>query len=156
MKKHLTCTALLVLIVGIMLFFFWPYLSMAFMSSAHYREDDWPLYQALTPDILKGLPRISEHYEFSYTNVSGPQAYIYSVNFKGTSQGIEIRKYLYDHGYMPQSTCQVEAECWRSFSNNDVISLAEFPIENEIFVDIYRSLSTLPLVPHQDRISHPH
>ena len=144
MKKFIIVSVVLGL-VGVALAFGWPYIKMGFASSAYYTERDKPEYEYYTPELLKKMPRISNNYEFSYSNISGPQAYVFSVNFHGSSDSIEIQNYLKTKGYKLQKTCHVEAVCWQSYKNNDVISIATFPSSNEVFVDLYRSPYTEPL-----------
>jgi hypothetical protein len=144
-RKFITVTFAVLALTGIGLALGWPYLKMGFTSSAHYTEKDKLEYEYYTPELLKKMPRISDNYEFSYSNISGPQAYVFSVHFQGASNGIEIQNYLKNEGYELQGTCDVEAECWRSYKSNDVISIAKFSSPNEIFVDLYRSPYTEPL-----------
>ncbi|MDF7681756.1 hypothetical protein PT300_14655 [Enterobacteriaceae bacterium ESL0689] len=139
MRKIITVSFAVLILAGTGLAFSWPYLKMGFADSAHYTEDDKPEYEYYTPDLLKNMPRISDHYEFSFSNISGPQAYVFSVHFQGTADSIAIQNYLKTQGYEAQKTCHVEAVCWRSYKSNDVISIAKFTSPDEIFVDLYRS-----------------
>lgn len=145
MRKFITFSAAVLMLSGVTLTFAWPYFKMGFASSAHYTEQDKREYQYYTPELLKKMPRISDNYEFSYSNISGPQAYVFSIHFQGSSDSIKIQNYLKVEGYELQKTCNVEAECWRSYKNNDVISIAKLSSPNEVFVDLYRSPYTQPL-----------
>lgn len=139
MKKFITVFSVVSLFVGVALTLGWPYLDMGFSSSANYTQRDKREYDHYTPELLKRMPRISDNYEFSYSNISGPQAFVYGIQFNGTNDASRIREYLISEGYELQKTCNVEAECWRSHKTNDVISIANFLSSKEIFVDLYRS-----------------
>ncbi|MBT0724866.1 hypothetical protein HH682_10590 [Rosenbergiella sp. S61] len=145
MRKFTTVFSVVLLFVGVALTLGWPYLKMGFASSANYTERDKREYDYYTPELIKKMPRISDNYEFSYSNISGPQAYVFSVHFQGARDSIKIQNYLKTEGYELQKTCDVEAECWRSHKTNDVISIAKFLSSNEIFVDLYRSSYNEPL-----------
>lgn len=138
MKKFIAVLAVVLLLCGIAFVFIWPVLRMEFASSAHYNEQDKREYKYYTPELLKKMPRISKDYEFHYTNISGPQAFVFGIHFNGTTETSRIRKYLISEGYIPQKECQVQAECWRSPRNNDVVSLYKLVEFNEAGVEIYR------------------
>lgn len=80
MKKFIIVSVVLGLVSGA-LAFGWPYLKIGFASSAYYTERDKPEYEYYTPELLKKIPRISNNYEFSYSNISGPQAYVFFSKF---------------------------------------------------------------------------
>jgi len=116
----------------------WPYVRMAFASSAHYSQQDKRQYNYYTPDLLKEMPRLSDNYEFSYSNISGPQAFVYGLQFKGTTDTSRIRDYLLSRGYEKQKQCQTKAECWRSSRNQDVVSFYSLAELNLVSVELYR------------------
>ena len=116
----------------------WPYVQMGFASSAHYTQMDTREYEYYTPDLLKKMPRISDNYEFSYSNISGPQAFVYGIQFNGTTDTSKIREYLISEGYEQQKHCQTEAECWRSPRSKDIVSFYSLPKLDLVSVEIYR------------------
>lgn len=124
--------------VGIALAVTFPYVRMEFASSAHYTELDKREYEYYTPELLQKLPRISDHYEFSYSNISGPQAFVYGVQFNGTTDTSKIRDYLISKGYEPLKQCQTEAVCWRSPHSQDVVSFYSLSELDLVGVEIYR------------------
>lgn len=145
MRKLITRTGIFFLVVGIALAIAWPYLKMEFASSAHYTELDKREYAYFTPELLKNMPRISNDYRFEYGNVTGPEAHVFTVHIYGTTDSSVIRDYLRAEGYEPQKTCDVEAECWRSHKNNDVVTIAKFISPKEVFVQLSQSPYTRPL-----------
>ncbi|AUX72205.1 hypothetical protein [Erwinia pyrifoliae] len=145
MKKHVIFRTCVIFVAAIILATGWTFLKLEFAGSAYYTEKDWLEYEFYTPDLLKRIPRISDEYTFEFGNVTGPEAHVFSVHFQGVTDSNEIRNYLKSEGYEPQKTCNVEAECWRSYKNNDVISVAKFLSPKEVFVDVYRSPYTEPL-----------
>lgn len=139
MKKILTGLAIAVLIGVIMLAVAWPYVKMEFASSAQYTELDKQEYEYYTPALLKQMPRISHDYEFRYANISGPQAFVYSIEFKGFTDASKIRDYLSQAGYQLQKSCDIEAECWiSSHSKQDIVTLNQSLSLQIVGVDIYR------------------
>jgi len=116
----------------------WPYIQMEFASSAHYTQMDKREYEYYTPDLLKEMPRISDNYEFSYSNISGPQAFVYGIQFNGTTDTSKIREYLRAKGYEQQKQCQTEADCWRSPRSKDVVSFYSLSKLDLVSVEIYR------------------
>ncbi|MCU5771154.1 hypothetical protein N5923_02430 [Erwiniaceae bacterium BAC15a-03b] len=134
-----------ILVAGMLLTAVWTFLKLEFAGSASYTEQDWLKYEFYTPELLKKMPRISDDYNFDFANITGPEALVFSVHFQGTTDSSEIQNYLRAKGYEPQKTCSIEAECWRSYKSNDVISIGKFMSSKEIFVDIYRSPYTDPL-----------
>lgn len=136
MKKVIVMS--IVCISGITAITVWPYMKMEFASSAHYTEQDKREYEYYTPELLKEIPRISKDYEFSYSNISGPQAFVYSVQFNGTTNTSQIHDYLVSKGYVSQNTCDTAAECWRSPHSKDVVSFYGLEKLNLVSVEIYR------------------
>ena len=149
MKKVIVATISVLAIAGISLIVAWPYLRMEFASSAHYTEEDIAEYDYYTPTILKKIPRVSDDYRFDFSKGTGKDESVYTVHFYGATGSDLIISYLMAEGYERQKTCDVEAECWRSFKNNDVITIAHFTSPEEIFVQVYRSPYTKPLVNSQ-------
>jgi len=138
MRKIIVILIGVVVMAGIALVVGWPYLRMEFASSAHYTEQDKREYEYYTPELLKEMPRISDNYVFSYSNISGPQAFVYGVQFNGTTDTSKIREYLISKGYEPKSQCQTEAECWHSPHNKDVVSFYGLAALGVVGVEIYR------------------
>ena len=138
MRKLITILACLLLLAGMVSVFVWPYIKMEFASSAHYTEKDKREYEYYTPELLKKMPRISDDYEFSYSNISGPQAFVFGIQFNGTTDTTKIRNYLTSQGYSPQKKCQTEAECWQSPRSIDVVSFYKLTKLNLVGVEIYR------------------
>lgn len=127
-----------VVVVGALALTVLPYIQMEYASSAHYTQLDKREYEFYTPELIKEMPRISDNYEFNYSNVSGPQAFVFSIQFNGTTDMSKIREYLESRGYEKQTQCQTEAECWRSHLSKDVVSLYNLPKLNTVNVEIYR------------------
>lgn len=138
MKRNITILFSIFIFGVIALVAGWPYIQMGFASSAHYTELDNREYEYYTPDLLKEMPRISKNYAFSYTNISGPQAFVYGVQFKGTTDTSKIREYLKNKGYEHEKECQTAAECWRSPRSKDVVSFYSLSELNLVGVEIYR------------------
>ncbi|MBT0723155.1 hypothetical protein HH682_01610 [Rosenbergiella sp. S61] len=138
MRKFITIFSVVLLFVGVALTLGWPYLEVGFASSANYTERDKREYDYYTPELLKRMPRISDNYEFSYSNISGPQAFVYGIQFNGTNDTSRIREYLISEGYEKQKQCQTEAECWISPHSKDVVSFYSLPKSDFVEVEIYR------------------
>ena len=145
MRKTLVALVGVIIIAGIALVFGWPYVRMEFATSAHYTEQDKREYEYYTPDILKRMPRVSDNYSFDFSKGSGRNEFVFTIHFYGIKDSGVIINFLKSEGYEPQKTCDVEAECWRSYKNNDVISIAYFTSPKEVFVQIYRSPYTKSL-----------
>ncbi|MDK1702531.1 hypothetical protein OSR40_002130 [Serratia rubidaea] len=139
MRKSVTVALGVIVAAGIVLAAALPYLKMEFADSAHYTEQDTREYEYYTPELLKNMPKISNDYEFNYSNISGPQALVFGIQFNGTTDTGKIRDYLVSEGYQPQQQCQTEAECWRSAQSKDVVSFYQSTELNLVSVEIYRS-----------------
>ncbi|MCO4311895.1 hypothetical protein [Pectobacterium versatile] len=125
----------------------WPYIKMNFAGSAHYTEQDKREYAFYTPDILKAMPRITDRYDFNFSNVTGPEAKVWTVNFYGTDDTRKVHTYLTSMGYEKQVRCDVEAECWRTAGTKDVVTIATFDTDKSVMVQVYSSPYTAPLPP---------
>ncbi|POE07136.1 hypothetical protein BV921_20960 [Pectobacterium odoriferum] len=123
----------------------WPYIKMNFAGSAHYTEQDKREYAFYTPDFLKTMPRITDRYDFNFSNVTGPEAKIWTVNFYGTDDTSKVHTYLTSMGYEKQARCDVEAECWRTAGTKDVVTVATFDTDNSVMIQVYSSPYTAPL-----------
>ena len=145
MRKCIIFRTCVIFVVGMILAAIWTFLKLEFASSAYYTKQDWLEYEFYTPGLLKKMPRVSDEYQFEFGNITGPEAHVFSVHFQGATDSSDIRDYLKAEGYELQKTCNLEAECWRSYKNNDVISIVKRLSPKEIFVDIYRSPYTVPL-----------
>ncbi|AVJ17834.1 hypothetical protein ACWA06_01315 [Serratia rhizosphaerae] len=131
----------LVLIIGIVAAwtYCWPFIKMNFAGSAQYTEQDSRQYEFYTPELFKNMPRITDHYDFNYANVAGPEALIYAVTFYGTDDTRHVNDYLTAMGYQPQPTCMVVAECWRTTGSKDVVMVAQLSEPERVFIQIYSS-----------------
>ncbi|MEN3753799.1 hypothetical protein ABC733_17605 [Mangrovibacter sp. SLW1] len=79
-----------------------PYIKMEFVGSAHYTEQDQREYKFYTPDILKRMPRISDHYDFDFSNITGPANQVNAIKFYGTDDTSIINSYLASLDYKKQ------------------------------------------------------
>ncbi|MEW5289709.1 MULTISPECIES: hypothetical protein [Erwinia] len=145
MRKAIIVLIGVIVISGVVLLVGWPYVKMEFVNSAHYTEQDIREYEYYTPEILKKIPRVSNNYSFDFSKGPGNDESVFTVHFYEAKDSSIITGYLRSEGYERQKTCDVEAECWRSHKNNDVISVAYFTSPKEIFVQIYRSPYTKSL-----------
>ncbi|MDV2862102.1 hypothetical protein [Phytobacter ursingii] len=100
-------------VVAVGLVYAWPYVKMDFAESASYTDRDKREYEFFTPDLLKKIPRVSESYQFGYSNVSGPDLLIHDVKFLGTTDASRINIYLEENGYKRLGICDIEGECWQ-------------------------------------------
>jgi len=146
MKKILIGLAVAVLVSIIVLAIAWPYVKMEFASYAQYTEQDTREYEYFTPELLKNMPRITNDYRFEYGNVTGPEAHVFTVHIYGTTDSSTIRDYLRAQGYEPQKVCDVEAECWRSHKNSNVVTIAKFVSPEEVFIQLSQSPYNEPLI----------
>lgn len=144
MNKRIIVKVSGVFVLGFFLVTGWFFLKLFFSGSATYTEKDWMEYEFYTPGLLKEMPRISDKYQFDFSNITGPDAHVFTVHFYNVTDSEEIRNYLKNKGYEPQTSCDVEAECWKKHNdpNNDVISLVKFQSPDEVFVQIYRKFGT--------------
>ncbi|MGQ7746010.1 hypothetical protein ACUNDQ_17600 [Pectobacterium brasiliense] len=134
MSKPLKIFAVIgIIVVAVVIGTTWPYISMNFASSAHY------------PDILKNMPRITARYDFNFSNVTGPEAKVWTVNFYGTEDTSKVHIYLASMGYEKQDRCDVEAECWRAAGTHDVVTVATFDTDKSVMVQVYSSPYAEPL-----------
>lgn len=116
--------------------YYWPTITMNFASSAQYTEQDEREYAFYTPELLKKMPRISERYQFDYTNVSGPQALIYTVTFYGADDTRKISDYLTAAGYQRQPECLFAGECWTSAHTHYAVSVVKPDGAKEVTVQV--------------------
>ncbi|HGI0856836.1 TPA: hypothetical protein ACJPZJ_001601 [Yersinia enterocolitica] len=100
-------------VVAVGLVYAWPYVKMDFAESASYTDRDKREYEFFTPELLKKIPRVSESYQFGYSNVSGPDLLIHDVKFLGTTDASRINTYLEENGYKRLGICDIEGECWQ-------------------------------------------
>lgn len=125
---------LVVITVG--LGYIWPYVKMDFAESASYTEQDKREYEFFTPDILKKIPRVSDNYQFGYSNVSGPGLLIYDVSFSGTTDASKVNTYLEENGYKRLGICDIEGECWQGDDPKVSISVGIVPKPEAIIVSV--------------------
>ncbi|QHM77441.1 hypothetical protein C7M52_03440 [Mixta theicola] len=138
-KLKLLVVACLAVVAGTLLFSAWTYIKMEFASSAYYSQQDKREYAFYTPELIKNMPRITDHYRFEYGNISGPEAQVFTIRFDGTTDTSKIRRYLMSVGYQPQAQCNVKAECWLSQSNTDIVTLFSYSSPDSVVLQIYRS-----------------
>lgn len=144
-RKFIKATAIAVFVGVIVLTIVWPYVKMEFASSAHYTEQEKREYEFYTPELLKNMPRISTQYAFDFSNVSGPEAHVFTLTFYNVTETKAIRDYLTSSGYKLQKSCDVEADCWRNPMTTDVVTVANLLSEKGTFVQVYRSPYNEPL-----------
>ncbi|ELY7392465.1 hypothetical protein SOJ80_002683 [Cronobacter universalis] len=113
-----------------------PYIKMEFTESAYYTEKDEREYRFFTPQILQEMPRISEKYEFSFINVSGPASQVHVVKFYRTSDTRQVDRYLTSKGYKQQATCDIEATCWRGSDPQETLYVGTFKDENMVMIQV--------------------
>ncbi|MBW7981090.1 hypothetical protein [Enterobacillus tribolii] len=139
MRNSLKALCILVVVAVAAFAYAWPYIQMEFAGSAHYTERDAREYDFYTPDILKKMPRITERYDFNYSNITGPAAQVWSINFYGANDINQIDDYLISIGYVKQSTCDIEADCWHAPASKEVVTVAKFATDTSISVQVYLS-----------------
>ncbi|MDY1037147.1 hypothetical protein [Lelliottia sp. CFBP8978] len=113
MKTSASVTLAILAVITVGAVYLWPYVKMDFTESASYTEQDKREYEFFTPDILKNMPRVSDHYQFGYSNVSGPDLLIYEVTFSGTTHTSRINHYLQKNGFRRLGSCDIDGECWQ-------------------------------------------
>lgn len=133
-SNKILLTALIAIVVGLV--YVWPYVKMDFAESASYTEQDKRAYEFFTPDLLKELPRVSETYQFGYSNVSGPDLLIYDIKFSGTSDTSRIDTYLAENGYTRLGACDIEGECWQGKDPKITVSVGIVPNPETIVVSV--------------------
>lgn len=140
MRKAIVALIGVVVIAGIAMVVGWPYVRMEFASSAYYTEQDKQAYEYYTPELLKKIPILSNNYEFEFGRITGTEANVFTVKFYGTVETRSIRNYLQSEGYKLQTSCEVEAECWKSRATNDEVTVGNIHSQKGVFVQIYRRL----------------
>ncbi|KHN92102.1 hypothetical protein BSK71_12385 [Pectobacterium actinidiae] len=146
MSKPLKIFAVLgITVIAVAVGSLWPYIKMNFAGSSHYTEQDKREYVFYTPDILRAMPRITARYDFNFSNVTGPEAKIWTVNFYGADDTSKVHSYLTSIGYEKQDRCDVEAECWRAAGTHDVVTVATFDADKSVMVQVYSSPYIAPL-----------
>ncbi|MEI7146247.1 hypothetical protein WCT84_22000, partial [Pectobacterium brasiliense] len=68
------------------------------LESKHYTMEDNTLYEELTDDIVKGVPRISAVYQFVNAPQEGPASEVSAVYFENTADIASLRDYLISIG----------------------------------------------------------
>ncbi|WP_416412948.1 hypothetical protein [Pantoea sp. App145] len=138
-KPFKIATSIIVIIVAVLagvFAYYWPITKLEFEGSAHYTEQNKRLYEHFTPDILKNMPRISDNYQFAFQNISGPAALIYEVRFNGTTDTSKISAYLESLGYIKQSSCSIEGECWRGNIPEEEVAVGAVEKTNVVIVSV--------------------
>ncbi|WP_380180648.1 hypothetical protein [Kalamiella sp. sgz302252] len=136
MRKRLLTFIITSVVLAAFIVYALPYVKMEFASSATYTESDKREYNYYTPELLKKMPKISQKYYFRYSNISGPQAFVYSIIFEETTDTTSIRDYLLAKGYELQETCNVEAECWKAAYSNDIVTVGKITDLDVVLVQI--------------------
>lgn len=126
----------IIVVIAVSMVYAWPYIKMDFAESASYTEQDKREYEFFTPDVLKKIPRVSDSYQFGYSNVSGPGLFIYDVRFSGTTDASKINTYLQENGYKQLSTCDIEGVCWQGNDPNVSISVGIVQKPEAIIVSV--------------------
>lgn len=137
MKKSLKIMLAVLMICVIGLFYGLQYLSMEFTDGADYTEQDKREYDYYTPELLKNMPRVSNVYNFHYSNVSGPNpALIYQASFSGTTDTSKIDTYLEKNGYKKTGMCNTNGDCWIGKNPNITVSVGIEEIPGTIRVEM--------------------
>ena len=68
------------------------------LESKHYTMEDKALYEEITDDIVKGVPRISAVYQFVNAPQEGPASEVSAVYFENTADIASLRDYLISIG----------------------------------------------------------
>ncbi|NCH87065.1 hypothetical protein EHJ13_06330 [Cronobacter dublinensis] len=139
-KKTKILISLVVLLCGFIIYAI-PYIKMEFAESAHYTEKDTREYSFYTPAILQEMPRISQKYEFSFINVSGPASHVNVVKFYGTMDSTKVDEYLLNKGFKKQDKCDIEATCWRGSDPQETVYVNASPGENMVIVQVVNDFS---------------
>lgn len=136
MKRLLKMTTLpLLLIIGLCAWY-WPAIEMRFASSAHYTEQEHDKYVYYTPEVLKSIPRISPDYRFTFANISGPAAHVYTITFLGTDETKIIDGYLKLKGYQEEESCMVKGACWRQLNSQETIVVAKLESQKAVQITV--------------------
>ncbi|MBW5406620.1 hypothetical protein ACISK3_06695 [Morganella morganii] len=138
MRNSLKISIIIAFIAIAIFIYVLPYVSMTFTGSAHYTERDKREYSFFTPEIFKKIPRITNDYDFSFANITGPSALVYAINFYGTDNTSLIDNYLKSIGYKKQPTCDIDAECWENVTSEQ-ITVSLFEKEKRVSVQLYIS-----------------
>jgi len=144
MRKAIVSLIGVIAIAGIALAVGWPYVKMEFASSAYYTEQDKRAYDYYTPELLKKIPRVSGDYKFEFGRITGTEANVFTVKFYGVAENQIIINYLKSEGYERQTSCDVEAECWKSRATHDEVTVGDIHSQKGVFVQIYRRLYSNP------------
>ncbi|EOV3270964.1 hypothetical protein ACOM1Z_003585 [Cronobacter dublinensis] len=139
-KKTKILISLVVVLCGFAIYAI-PFIKMEFAESAHYTEKDSREYSFYTPEILQEMPRISEKYEFSFMNVTGPAAHVNVVKFYGTIDATKVDEYLLNKGFKKQDKCDIEATCWHGSDPRETIYVNSPPGENMVIVQVVNDFS---------------
>lgn len=140
MKKSTSVLIGLAVIAIIAVIVAWPSVRIKFASSASYTEQDKQQYEYYTPDIIKRMPKISRSYDFRFSRITGTEANVYSIQFYDTTDIQPIKDYLKLKGYELQATCDIEAQCWKSHTTKDEVTVGIVYPEKWVLVQVYRPL----------------
>lgn len=141
MHKKMKVMSLAVVLVGGILIYATPYIKMEFVGSATYTEQDAREYHFYTPEILKNMPRISDHYQFDFANITGPAKHVHAVKFYGASDVSKIDSYLRSIGYKKQEECDIDASCWRGSDPQETIYVGMLNGEKMVLVQVVTDFS---------------
>ncbi|PWW10130.1 hypothetical protein [Mangrovibacter plantisponsor] len=138
-KNKILCVVILVCICVVA--YTIPYIKMEFAGSAHYTEQDRREYNFYTPDILKGMPRISDHYDFDFSNTTGPANQVNAIKFYGTEDIRIIDSYLASLGYKKKEKCDIEATCWKGTDPQETIYVGILKSEKIVIIQVVMDFS---------------
>lgn len=137
MSKSVKVLSTIIIIVAVaMLVYVRPYISMEFADSAHYSEQDTREYNFYTPDILKQMPRISSHYDFDFTNITGPASHVYAIRYHGADDASKIAAYLNAIGYKKLASCHIEAVCWQGNDPQEIVTVSTLENPKVVLVSV--------------------
>ncbi|QJW56207.1 hypothetical protein HL670_03096 [Serratia plymuthica] len=136
MRSSLKLLSIVVVVVAAAVVYAWPYIEMEFAGFANYTEQDKREYEFYTPDVLKDMPRISEYYDFDFTNVTGPAKHVSAVKFYGTDDTSRIDSYLNAVGYKKYDKCDLNASCWQGSDLHETIYVGVLTGEKTVIVQV--------------------
>lgn len=136
MRKSFIVFIITIIISAAALIYAWPYIRMEFTGFANYTERDKREYDFYTPDLLRKMPRISENYDFDFSNVTGPAKHVNAVKFYGTDDTSKIDAYLTSNGYRKQAECDLNSACWRGADPQETVYVGILTGEKTVIVQV--------------------
>lgn len=124
MKTSLKVTLTILVVCAMSLAYGIQHLRMEFAEGADYTEQDKQEYDFYTPKLLENMPRITNNFNFHYSNVSGTNpALIFNVRFIGITDTEKIDSYLEKQGYKKGSSCSFGGDCWNGNDPDITVSV---------------------------------